>query len=105
MIGIVFGSAAPARAFYWYEWPGGRLRPPPTIVAPPDWPENPPVVPPVTPPPVGPPVLPPGGVVPEPGTVVAAIIGLGTSVAAWGFRNLRLYRRGHSGMTVETKLD
>ena len=74
--------AAPAEAFYWYGWPGGP-RPPKTVV-PPDKPGNPPEnPPPENPPPENPP--PPNGV-PEPGTAVAALVGLGALAVSRAWR-------------------
>jgi hypothetical protein len=75
----VLASAAPAQAFYWYGWPGSGLPPPRTIVGgphTPGTPEFPPVGPPVVPP-----VVPPGSSVPEPGTGLAWLIGLGVLAA------------------------
>ncbi|HVL15734.1 MAG TPA: PEP-CTERM sorting domain-containing protein [Gemmata sp.] len=71
MLGVVT-FAAPADAFYWYGWPGGP-KPPKTVTPPPEEP------PPEEPPPKEPP---PTTVTPEPGTAMAALIGLG-ALAAW----------------------
>jgi hypothetical protein len=78
--------AGPAQAFYWYGWPGSKLPPDQTVITPPndDKPGNPPDRPPVNPPPNEPP---PNNPVPEPGTAVIALIGIGSIAAR------RLYGR------------
>jgi hypothetical protein len=87
-IAALLMSAEPARAFYWYGWPGSKLPPDRTVVTPPhkDKPGNPPERPPVNPP-NNPPVIPPGTPVPEPATALAALTGLGAMAA------LRAWRR------------
>ena len=80
----LLSTAGPARAFYWYGWPGSKLPPDRTVITPPhqDKPGNPPDRPPVTPPPD---TTPPGTSTPEPSTALAALIGLGALTArrAW----------------------
>ncbi len=87
----VLTAADPARAFYWHDWPGSRLRVEPTLIGPPAVPTEPP--PPIREPnlPVGPPVevgRPPVGPptpTPEPATAVLGLLGLG----ALALRTLR----------------
>jgi hypothetical protein len=90
-VAAVLASAGPAPAFYWYGWPGSRVPPRKTIVGPPGAPENPPVFPPLMPPVNSPPELPPTppGPVPEPGTALAALAGLGALAAARMWRGRR----------------
>src|SRR5215211_393146 len=72
----LLSSAEPVGAFYWYGWPGSKLPPDRTVITPPheDKPGNPPDRPPVNPPPDE---TPPNNPTPEPGTALAALIGLG----------------------------
>ena len=95
------GVGGPAHAFYWYDWPGSRIRVQQTLITPPhrDAPGSPPqpvspLPPPgtgrVPPPPIGPPVpidKPPVGPnpTPEPSTGLIGLIGLGalTAVRRW----------------------
>src|SRR5262245_12424757 len=83
----ILASAEPAEAFYWYGWPGSKLPPDRTVVTPPhkDKPGTPPDRPPVTPP-DQPPITPPGSPVPEPGTGLVALLGLGALVATRRWR-------------------
>jgi hypothetical protein len=76
----LLSTAEPAHAFYWYGWPGSKLPPDRTVITPPhkDRPGNPPDRPPVNPPPD---TTPPGNPTPEPGTALAALIGLGVLTA------------------------
>ena len=76
----LLSSAEPARAFYWYGWPGSKLPPDRTVITPPhkDKPGNPPDRPPVNPPPDTPP---PNNPTPEPATGLAALIALGAMAA------------------------
>jgi MYXO-CTERM domain-containing protein len=99
-VAVVLVAGGPARAFYWYGWPGSRLTVQQTLITPPhqETPGNPPVVvvtpPPGTghtpPPPVGPPVpidQPPVGPThtPEPSTALLGALGLGAlaTVRRW----------------------
>lgn len=83
-VASVLLSAVPAQAFYWYDWPGSRIPPPRTVIPPPEWPEGPQW--PGDPPSVTPPVVTPPGAVPEPGTAVAALVGLGAIAIARAWR-------------------
>lgn len=102
---VVLTAADPARAFYWHDWPGSRLRVEPTLIGPPSAPvvpTNPPPAPRVDPPPffppppppirepnppIGPPVpvdRPPVGPptpTPEPATALLGLLGLGALAA------------------------
>ncbi len=105
---LVMLSCAPAKAFYWFDWPGSGVRPQPTLIAPPTTPQPPtrvtpprttptpppqPTPPTINPPPplireplqpVGPtvpfdrPVVGPPVQTPEPSTAVIGLLGLGT---------------------------
>jgi MYXO-CTERM domain-containing protein len=98
----VLVACGPARAFYWHDWPGSRLRVQETVITPRhhDTPGNPPVIaippPPntgrVPPPPIGPPVpidQPPVGPThtPEPSTALLGALGLGALAAVRRLRN------------------
>lgn len=83
---LVLTFAQPVRAFYWFDWPGSGVPRPQTLIPTPPRPGDPP--PPggsVEPGPVGPtvpidnpPTNPPGpNTVPEPGTALLALLGLG----------------------------
>lgn len=85
---VLLAASGPARAFYWYDWPGSRVPREPTLLStqeplPPDTPrerqtptppDGPPV--PVDKPPVGPPEH-----TPEPSTGLIGLIGLGALAA------------------------
>ena len=87
---VVVATAAPAPAFYWKGWPGSGIRTETTIVTPTDKPptdkpptDKPPVdQPPTDYPPPPPPPPPPPEQLPEPGTAVAGLIGLGAVAVA-----------------------
>ena len=81
-------SPGAASAFYWYGWPGSKLPPDRTVITPPhqEKPGNPPDRPPVNPPPEQPP---PNNPTPEPGTALAALIGLGAVAARRAWRRSR----------------
>ncbi|HEV3440467.1 MAG TPA: PEP-CTERM sorting domain-containing protein [Gemmata sp.] len=79
-------SSAPAQAFYWYGWPGSGIPPERTIVGPPGGVTG---VPPRIP--VGLPVVvttppPSGQTTPEPGTGLAALVGIGVLAVARALR-------------------
>lgn len=78
-------TAEPARAFYWYGWPGSKLPPDRTVVTPPhkDKPGNPPDRPPVNPPPE---TEEPPTPTPEPASGLAALLGLGALAATRALR-------------------
>ena len=85
-VAIVVTTAPSGSAFYWQPWPKG----PPTgpSLPPPqnEPPGNPPDGPPGDGPPNPPPVLePPGSMVPEPGSALVALIGLGTLAASYSW--------------------
>jgi hypothetical protein len=79
----VLATAGPASAFYWKGWPGSGIRTETTIIPPTDNQpptDKPPIdqPPPEYPPPEYPlPPPPPPEQVPEPGTAVVGLIGLG----------------------------
>lgn len=81
-----FAATGPARAFYWFDWPGSGVTRVPTLVEEPN-PANPPPPPggSVEPTPAGPevPIDQPGGPnhVPEPATALLALAGLGALAA------------------------
>src|SRR5688500_18916915 len=81
----LLAASGPAQAFYWYGWPGSKLPPDRTVITPPndDKPGNPPDRPPVKPPTTPPP---PNNPIPEPGTAVVALAGLGAIAARRIFR-------------------
>lgn len=94
--GLICAHAGPAAAFYFPGWPGSKLTPP-QILIPPDAPiegnppsgnkpdpNEPPIVKPTTPPGTGPETEVP--VVPEPGTLTAALAGLVALSARWAIR-------------------
>jgi hypothetical protein len=99
---IVLATAAPASAFYWKGWPGSLLPPDRTLVPPGDQtkPGSPPL-------PGGEPKLPPGGElpepppggpppsenVPEPGTALLGLLGLGGIAAGRWIRGTAARRR------------
>jgi hypothetical protein len=82
-IAAVVAAPQCATAFYWCEWPGSRVPRERTVLSPGQQhiPGNPPPHVPIGPPVVNPPVGPPNSV-PEPGTALAALLGLG-AMAGW----------------------
>ena len=77
-----FAAATPARAFYWFDWPGSNIPRPPTLIDNPRPGDPPPPTGRVEPGPTGPEVPinnPPGGPtpgpnpVPEPATALLAL--------------------------------
>ena len=95
-LAIALTVCGPARAFYWQDWPGSRLRVQESPIIPPK--SQPPVqVPPLLPGrndlPVGPPITPEKPPVgphptPEPSTGLIGLLGLGALAA------VRRWRRG-----------
>lgn len=86
-LGVAMASGGQVQAFYWYGWPGGP--PPPRTLVPPQ--DRPPTTTPGVPPDV-PPGLPPSPL-PEPGTALAALIGLGAVGIVRRWRNRRALHR------------
>ena len=90
---IALTVCGPARAFYWYDWPGSGLRPPEPLVVQPKSQQPAPPTPNTPgrnePPPLGPPVpidMPPVGPnpTPEPATGLLGLLGLGAlAVRRW----------------------
>lgn len=82
-------AAGPAPAFYWRGWPGSGVPTPPNLVPPTDqeFPppeERPPTDRPPDRPPEKPPYKPPTEHVPEPGTGLIGLVGLGAlTVRRW----------------------
>src|SRR5262245_36934735 len=97
VIAVTLAVCAPASAFYWYDWPGSRIPPVPSILppdqglpgnppipprhtepmAPPIKTDNPPPIKTQNPPPVGPPEQ-----TPEPATGLIGLLALGAVAAA-----------------------
>jgi MYXO-CTERM domain-containing protein len=95
-VAIVLTACSPAHAFYWYDWPGSRVRVEPSLLPPTTTPGNPPSLPPIgppptTPPPVNefepPPPLPPPEQTPEPSTGLIGLLGLGAVAALRRWRS------------------